>query len=105
MRDLTTTAVRAWFSGLGDQHPTRNGHAYSILNMICNTAVSDGLLERNPCQVAGAMNPKAKKQVKIAEVNCDGREKVSFSHGVSVVPTRNEVQSTTDYRYVTGESR
>lgn len=65
VRDLTTTAVRAWFSGLGDEHPTRNGHAYGILSMICNTAVKDGLLERNPCQIVGASNPTPKKVVKI----------------------------------------
>jgi integrase len=65
VRDLTTTAVRAWFSGLGDEHPTRNSHAYGILSMICNTAVKDGLLERNPCQIVGASNPKPKKVVKI----------------------------------------
>lgn len=65
VRDLTSTAVRAWFSGLGDEHPTRNGHAYGILSMICNTAVKDGLLERNPCQIVGASNPKPKKVVKI----------------------------------------
>jgi integrase len=33
--------------------------------MICNTAVRDGLLDRNPCQITGAMNPKVKKKVKI----------------------------------------
>ena len=33
--------------------------------MICNTAVKDGLLERNPCQISGAMNTKAKENVKI----------------------------------------
>src|SRR6188472_4288211 len=65
VRDLTTTAVRAWFSGLGDEHPTRSGHAYGVLNMICNTAVKDGLLERNPCQIVGASNPKPKKVIKI----------------------------------------
>jgi integrase len=65
VRDLTTTAVRAWFAGLDSSKPTRNGHAYAILNMICNTVVKDGLLERNPCQIVGAMNPKPKKKVKI----------------------------------------
>lgn len=65
VRDLTTTAVRGWFSALDPAKATRNGHAYSILNMICNTAVKDGLLERNPCDVRGAMNPKAKEKVKI----------------------------------------
>ena len=65
VRDLTATAVRAWFSGLDGNKATRNGHAYAILNMICNTAVKDGLLERSPCMIEGAMNPKAKKVVKI----------------------------------------
>jgi integrase len=65
VRDVTPTAVRAWFAGLDSTKETRNGHAYSVLNMICNTAVRDGLLDRNPCDVRGAMNPKAKKRVKI----------------------------------------
>jgi integrase len=65
VRDITTTAVRAWFSGLDSRKQTRNGHAYAILSMICNTAVKDGLLERNPCQIVGAMSPKPKKKVKI----------------------------------------
>jgi hypothetical protein len=34
--------------------------------MICNTAVKDGLLDRNPCQITGAMNPKPKKKPKVA---------------------------------------
>ena len=33
--------------------------------MICNTAVKDGLLERNPCDVRSAINPKARKKVKM----------------------------------------
>jgi len=58
VRDLTATAVRAWFAGLDSSKPTRNGHAYAILNMICNTAIKDGLVVANPCDVRGAMNPK-----------------------------------------------
>ncbi|MCH9736129.1 MAG: site-specific integrase [Actinomycetia bacterium] len=65
VRDLTPTAVRKWFSDLGDEYQTRNGHAYGILSMICNTAVRDGLLDRNPCQIVGATSPKPKKVVKI----------------------------------------
>jgi integrase len=33
--------------------------------MIFNTAVRDKLLERNPCEIVGASNPKPKKKVKI----------------------------------------
>jgi integrase len=65
VRDVTTTAVRGWFADLDSKLATRNGHAYGILNMICNTAVRDGLLDRNPCQIVGATNPKVKKKVKI----------------------------------------
>jgi len=61
--DLTTEAVRAWFASLDPKYPTRNGHAYSILSMICTTAVRDGLLQSSPCDVRGAMNPKARKKV------------------------------------------
>ena len=66
VRDVTTTAVRAWFSGLDPKLATRNGHAYGVLSMICNTAVRDGLLDRNPCQIAGATNAKPKRKVRIA---------------------------------------
>ena len=61
--DLTTEAVTAWFASLDPKYPTRNGHAYSILSMICTTAVRDGLLQSSPCDVRGAMNPKARKKV------------------------------------------
>ncbi len=61
MRDLTTTAVRAWFANLDPKYERRNSHAYGILSMICNTAVRDGLLERNPCQIVGAIQSEAEK--------------------------------------------
>ena len=43
VRDLTPAAIRSWFSSLGTQHLTRNGHAYGLLHAICATAVHDGL--------------------------------------------------------------
>jgi integrase len=66
--DMNPTAVRAWFSGLDATKERRNSHAYGILSMICNTAVKDGLLERNPCQITGAMNTKAKENVSVPTV-------------------------------------
>lgn len=66
VRDVTATAVRAWYSGLDKDKPTRNSHAYGVLSMICNTAVRDGLLDRNPCQIVGATNAKPKRKVHIA---------------------------------------
>jgi len=57
VRDITTTAVRAWYSALDASKPTRNSHAYGVLSTICNTAVRDGLLDRNPCQIVRATTP------------------------------------------------
>ena len=34
--------------------------------MICNTAVRDGLLDRNPCQIVSATNAKPKRKVSVA---------------------------------------
>src|SRR5262249_15015279 len=59
---LTPQAVRSWYSGLGDTHRTRNAHCYALLHGICATAVGDGLLAVNPCQISGAMNTTAKRQ-------------------------------------------
>jgi hypothetical protein len=39
------------------------GHAYSIRNMVCNAVTHDGPLARNPRDVRGAMNSKAKRNV------------------------------------------
>jgi len=57
--------VRAWFSGLDSTKERRNSQTYGVLSMICNSAVDDGLLERNPCMIKGAMAPNqfACKQV------------------------------------------
>lgn len=68
VRDLSPALVRSWFSGLGNVHPTRNAHAYGLLNMICNTAVRDGLIERNPCMIKRAMNPKTKRQAVVPTI-------------------------------------
>lgn len=66
---LTPQAVRAWYSGLGDQHPTRNAHVYALLHAVCDTAVTqDHLLTVNPCQITGAMNTATQRKPVILEV-------------------------------------
>jgi integrase len=59
---LSPQAVRAWYAGLGDSHRTRNAHCYAMLHAVCATAVIDGLLSTNPCQISGAMNTPTKRQ-------------------------------------------
>lgn len=65
MKNLTPATVRTWFAKLDSSKPTRNAHAYGVLSMICNTAVRDGLLDRTPCQVVGALKVVPRKQVRI----------------------------------------
>jgi integrase len=62
MNRLSSETVRAWYSGLGTEHPRRNSHAYGLLHAVCVTAVTDGLLASNPCTLRGVMNPPAERQ-------------------------------------------
>ena len=60
--------MRSWYSSLGTKTPTRNAHAYSLLHAICETAVREELLERNPCMIERAMNPKTKRQAVVPTI-------------------------------------
>lgn len=53
---LAPSAVRDWYHGLREARPggSTADDAYRYLRAVCSTAVSDGLLARNPCQVKGA---------------------------------------------------
>jgi integrase len=55
---LTPAIVRRWHSELPDSAPTQRAHAYALLRTICNTAVTDELLEANPCRISGAGTTK-----------------------------------------------
>lgn len=68
LKNLTPDAVRAWFHSLGTEHTRRNSHAYGLLNAVCNTAVADSLIERNPCQLPRVMNPARKREPTILTV-------------------------------------
>jgi integrase len=69
LKSLTPDTVRAWYAGLGDDHPRRNSHAYGLLHAICATAVSpDRLIDDQPCQISGVMNPPARRSPVILSV-------------------------------------
>jgi integrase len=63
MPAVTPATVRAWWVGLGNKTPTRNGHAYQLLKTIFNTAVEDKLVAENPCQVKAAGRPPKPRDV------------------------------------------
>jgi integrase len=69
---ITPTMVRNWHAGLvrtAKPNPTRQ--AYSLLRAMLNTAVTDELLQRNPCTVrgAGVSNAAERSVATIVQVN------------------------------------
>lgn len=68
---VTADAVRSWFAKLGTEHTRRNSHIYGLAHAVMATAVKDGLLQVNPCQIDRAMNPQRKREpvvLTVAEV-------------------------------------
>ncbi len=54
---ISPSQVRAWFSDLsggGGPGQATGARCYRLLRTIMNTAVTDGLVVKNPCQVKGA---------------------------------------------------
>ncbi|MFF7677461.1 tyrosine-type recombinase/integrase [Actinacidiphila glaucinigra] len=72
LRDITTPQVRRWRTTLLDQGVggATVAKAYQILRAIMNTAVGDGLVQRNPCRIqGGATAPSAERPfLSVAEV-------------------------------------
>lgn len=62
---ITPAKVRTWHAALGTEHPTRNAHAYALLNAICTTAIQDEVLDANPCRIRAAMQTKRRRDVEI----------------------------------------
>jgi integrase len=59
LRSIDTPAVRRWHVGIARTRPTTAAKAYRLLSSILRTAVTDGLLETNPCQIRGAAVERA----------------------------------------------
>ena len=51
---LRPSVVRGWYMGMRARYKTTADDAYRMLRAILTTAVTDGLIARNPCQVKGA---------------------------------------------------
>lgn len=59
MANLKSARVRGWNATLAQKHPSTAAGAYRLLSAICNTAVSDEVIARSPCRVAGASEEHA----------------------------------------------
>lgn len=58
---VTPSQVRAWHAGL-ETGATRKTHAYQLLHAIFRTAVTDEVIDANPCRLEGAMHTKRKRE-------------------------------------------
>lgn len=64
LADITPALIRTWWSALGkDGTPTSAAHAYATAKTILGTAVDDGLIATNPCQVKGAGRPPKRREL------------------------------------------
>ena len=68
IRHVTNARVRHWYADLDSAYPRRNSQAYSLLRSILGTAVEDGVLAANPCQVKGAVRVARKRDPVILTV-------------------------------------
>jgi integrase len=64
LRALTPAVVREWYSSAlrGDGGRISIQQAYRFLRAVMNTAVRDGAIVKNPCQIAGAGSDRAKER-------------------------------------------
>jgi integrase len=65
---LTPQTVRSWYATTLADRPTHRAHTYALLHAILATAVADGLLASNPCQIAGAMTTHRRREPVILTV-------------------------------------
>ena len=64
LRALTPAVVREWYSSAlrGSGGRISIQQAYRFLRAVMNTAVRDGAIMKNPCQIAGAGSDRAKER-------------------------------------------
>lgn len=65
---ITGRDVRAWYAETLADRPTMRAHAYSLLHTIMGTAVTDELIDLNPCRIAGAGSAKRARKIRPASV-------------------------------------
>ena len=54
LASISPTDVRDWYSVTLVDKPTARAHAYALLKTVLSTAVTDELIDANPCRIRGA---------------------------------------------------
>lgn len=68
LKRITRDQVAAWHEYQGPATPTTTAHAYALLRTIFNSAIDDGLVKVNPCQVKSAGRTKRVKRIEPASL-------------------------------------
>ena len=82
LKSVTTKLVREWYKGLAGDFPNARAQTYSLLRVILNTAVDDGILSINPCRVRKGGKTKRARTIKV--LNRDEVERPGGSHARSL---------------------
>ncbi|MDA2891268.1 tyrosine-type recombinase/integrase [Mycolicibacterium sp. BiH015] len=61
--------VRDWYTATLADRPTLRSHAYSLLRTIMGSAVTDELLDANPCRITGAGRAKRVHKIRPASID------------------------------------
>lgn len=61
--------VRDWYASTLADRPTLRSHAYSLLRTIMGSAVTDELIDANPCRITGAGRAKRVHRIRPASVD------------------------------------
>ncbi|WP_188108905.1 tyrosine-type recombinase/integrase [Mycolicibacter arupensis] len=68
VNSIKAADVRAWYACTLVGRPTMRAHAYSLLRTIMGTAVTDELIDANPCRIVGAGSAKRVHKIRPATV-------------------------------------
>ena len=66
---ITPTEVREWYAATLTDKPTARAHAYSLLRTILGTAVTDELIDANPCRIRGAGQTQRVRPIRPATID------------------------------------
>ena len=61
--------VREWYAQTLTDRPTMRSHAYSLLRTIMGSAVTDELIDANPCRITGAGRARRVHKIRPASIN------------------------------------
>jgi len=68
LASITPQQVRSWHSDLLADAPSMRAQVYQLLRAIMASAVSDELIDSNPCRIRGAGQPRRRHTISVASV-------------------------------------